>query len=299
MLTVASDVTRFAPGPQYWLVVRLVSDRGIFEGEAPILAECWNTTSFVIDGFEGASCVRSVEIGVKNEGEEPWAGLFQIGSVSVGEICDFAFEVPGAWKSFSATGGSVSFDKGLKFTFDTAAASFCAVTSPYFPDAHNTKYNAPLELRNTLFFVLDNNSTADRVRLWFLTSGDPDYRAEKSKEFDIVPLSGPKAYFFNLSDVPEAKGRLAGFRLQFLNGAGDATVLRVTPEEEAPIRDFCGRIISCRADSETVRVRLSTDIPGTVRVYETFMFVVEDVTKGRALLCERYSPGERPYLNFL
>ena len=67
-LSVVSDVTRFAPGDQYWLVVRLHSDRGDFEGEAPILAECWNNTAFTIGDFEGAGSVRSIEIGVKNEG---------------------------------------------------------------------------------------------------------------------------------------------------------------------------------------------------------------------------------------
>ncbi|MBR7081359.1 MAG: hypothetical protein IKI49_01420, partial [Oscillospiraceae bacterium] len=142
-LTVATDVTRFAPGDQYWVNVRLYSDKGIFEGEAPILAECWNTTAFTIGGFDGADSVKSIEIGVKNEGDELWDGLYQIGSVSVGEICDLGFEVPGAWKSFSCRGGKTSFDGGLKFEFENGGS----ITSPYFPDAHNTKYNAPLDLR--------------------------------------------------------------------------------------------------------------------------------------------------------
>ena len=297
-LMIASDVTRFAPGDQYWLVVRLTSDNGIFEGEAPILAECWNTTSFTIGGFEGRKCIFSMEIGIKNEGNELWEGLYQIGAVSVGEICDFAFEVPGAWKSFSACGGELSFDGGLKFAFDTSAKGGCYFTSPYFPQAHNTKYNAPLELRNTLFFVLKNDSDANKVRLWFLVSGDPEYRIENSKEFEIIPHSDFKACFFNLSDVPGAKGRLAGFRLELLNGKGSVTVKRVTPEEEEPIREFAGKVISCTADDETVTAVLRSDIAGTVRLYETFMYVVEDETEGRTMLAEACTEGGELTLTF-
>lgn len=280
-LSVVSDVTRFAPGDQYWLVLRLHSDRGDFEGEAPILAECWNNTAFTIGAFEGASCVRSIEIGVKNEGDEPWAGLYQIGSVSLGDVCDFAFEVPGAWRGFSAEGGNTSFEGGLRFDFDARRSASACITSPYFPDAHNTKYNAPLELRNTLFFVLENRSDCDKVRLWFLTSGDREYKAENSKIFDVEPDCGAKAYFFNLSDVPGAKGRLAGFRLELLNGSGYVIVRRVTCEEEEPIKRFAGKVISCTADDETVTAKLHTDIPGTLSVYETFMYIVEDVTEKR------------------
>ncbi len=301
-LMIASDVTRFAPGDQYWLDVKLTSDKGVFEGEAPILAECWNTTSFTIGDFEGKDSVTSIEIGVRNEGDEPWEGLYQIGAVSAGEICDLAFEVPGAWKSFSSKGGTISFDGGLRFDFDADGTSFdgfeCGFASPYFPQAHNTKYNAPLELRNTLFFVMKNDSGADRLRLWFLVSGDPEYRLENSKIFEIKPHSDFKAYFFNLSDVPGAKGRLAGFRVQPLGGSGSLTVKRITPEEEEPVREFGGKVISCTADAETVTAVLFAKTPGTVRVYETFMYVVEDVVDGRTLLAEERTEGGELTVSF-
>ncbi len=310
-MSIASDVTRFAPGDQYWLVLRLYSDNGIFEGEAPILAECWNTTAFSIGDFEGLSTVRSIEIGVKNEGEEPWTGKYQIGSVSLGEICDFAFEIPGAWKSFTACGGTASFSGGLRFDFNATQtgpagtsvskgqAAFPSITSPCFPDAHNTKYNAPLELRNTLFFILENRSDCDRVRLWFITSDDTEYSLERSKEFEITPDSDAKAYFFNLSDVPGAKGRLAGFRLEFLNGKGCATVRRVTPEEEEPIKQFAGKVVSCRADNDTVTAVICTCRPGKLSVYETFMYIVEDVTERRTkLLAETYTGGGNVTVTF-
>lgn len=281
-LTVASDVTRFAPGDQYWLVVRLYSEKGVFEGEAPILAECWNTTAFTIGGFAGADCVTSMEIGVKNEGDEDWAGLYQIGSVSVGEICDLAFEVPGAWKSFSAAGGRLSYDGGLRLDFENGGS----MTSPYFPDAHNTKYNAPLDLRNTLFFILKNDSGCSRVRLWFVTDKDGEYTEDKSKKFDVKPYSDFTAYFFNLSDLPTAKDRLAGFRLEMLSGSGSVTVMRVTTEEEDPIYDYAGRIVSCTADNNEITASVYCRSGGVLRVYETFMYNVFDDVKGLTLLYE-------------
>ncbi len=281
-LTVASDVTRFAPGDQYWLTVRLYSDKGVFEGEAPILSECWNTTAFTIGGFEGADSVRSMEIGVKNEGGEIWEGLYQIGSVAVGEICDLAFEVPGAWRSFTCEGGKPSFENGLKFEFENGGS----ITTPYFPDAHNTKYNAPLELRNTLFFVMKNDSGCDSVRLWFVTDRDGEYTPDKSKVFGIKPHSDYKAYFFNLSDLPSAKDRLAGFRLELLSGRGSITVRRVTPEEEEPIYGYAGKVVSCTADGKEITAVLECDGDGVLRVYETFMYNVFDDVKGLTVLYE-------------
>lgn len=280
VMTVATDVTRFAPGDEYRAVLRLYSDKGVFEGEAPILAECWNTTAFTIGGFEGADSVNAIEIGVRNDGDEDWGGLYQVGSVSVGEICDLAFEVPGAWKSFSCEGGVTSFDGGLKFTFEDGGS----ITSPYFPDAHNTKYNAPLGLRNTLFFVLKNDSDCQSVRLWFVTDKDGRYSFDKSKLFRIEPQCDFKAYFFNLSDVPTAKDRLAGFRLELLGGSGSVTVKRVTPEEEAPIYPYAGETISCTADKQTVTASIRLDRPGRLRVYETFMYNVEDDVNGLTVL---------------
>ena len=281
-LTVATDVTRFAPGDQYWVTVRLYSDKGVFEGEAPILAECWNTTAFTIGGFDGADSVKSIEIGVKNEGDELWDGLYQIGAVAVGEICDLAFEVPGAWKRFSCDGGKTSFDNGLKFEFENGGS----ITTPYFPDAHNTKYNAPLDLRNTLFFVLKNESDCKKVRLWFVTDKDGEYTKDKSKEFEIEPDSDFKAYFFNLSDLPTAKDRLAGFKLEMLGGKGSVTVWRVTPEEEDPIYDYAGEVISCISDGQNVAAKMNLKKDGRLRVYETFMYNVFDDVKGLTVLYE-------------
>ena len=283
-LTVASDVTRFAPGA-YHLSVTLFSGDEKYELTAPILAECWNTTTFIITEFEKRNAVTAIEIGVYNEGEENWAGLYQIGSVSVGEIVDLSFEIPGTWKSFSAENGTLSYEDGLKFDFD-GRSSF---TSPYFPEVHNTMYNAPLWLRNTLFFIMKNDSSADKIRLWFVDEKNGKYSIEKSKVFDIEPYSDKKAYFFNLSDVPAAKERIAGFKFELLGGKGSVTVRRVTMEQEEPIYPYAGSVISCTADSETVTAEIeikNKEGYDKVAVYETFMYNVHDDIKGLTKLFE-------------
>ncbi len=283
-LTVATDVTRFAPGA-YHLSVKLFSNNETYELDAPILAECWNTTTFIITGFEKRNAITAMEIGVYNEGEENWAGLYQLGAVSVGEIVDLSFEIPGAWKSFSAYNGSLSYDDGLKFDFDGGAY----FQTPYFPDVHNTMYNAPMWLRNTLFFIMKNDSSADKVRIWFVDEKDGEYKPEKSKIFDIDPYSDKKAYFFNFSDVPQAKERLAGFRFELLGGKGSVTVRRITPEEEEPIYPYAGSVLSCTADEETVTAEIKIDNKEDykkIAVYETFMYNVHDDIKGLTKLFE-------------
>lgn len=284
-VTVACDCTRFAPGDQYYGVFTLYSGEESYECTAKILSECWNTTIFTVGGCEFLNSITSVEFGVCNDSAEDWGGCYQLGGIFAGEVCDFAFEVEGAYKAFSAENGEISFDGGLKFDFSRGGA----LTSPYFPDAHNTKYNAPLDLRNTLFFVMKNDSPAAKVRVSFLTDSQPEYSSERSKVFDIEPNSDFKAYFFNFSDLPTARGRLAGFRVEPLDAEGNLTVWRVTPEEEEPIYDYAGCVEYCAAKGGAVGFRL--DIKNTrgfekLAVYETAMYNVFDEIKGLTKLFE-------------
>lgn len=57
-----------------------------------------------------------------------------------------------------------------------------------------------------MFFVMENRSPADRLRIRFVTAKDSVYNDEKSKIFDIDPNSPKKGYFFNFSDLPQAEG---------------------------------------------------------------------------------------------
>ena len=90
-----------------------------------------------------------------------------------------------------------------------------------------------------------------------MTDKDGEYTKDKSKEFEIEPNSDFKAYFFNLSDLPTAKDRLAGFKLEMLDGKGSITVWRVTPEEEDPIYDYAGEVLSCISDGQNVAAKMS------------------------------------------
>lgn len=107
-----------------------------------------------------------------------------------------------------------------------------------------------------MFFVMENRSPADRLRIRFVTAKDSVYNDEKSKIFDIDPNSPKKGYFFNFSDLPQAEGALTGFRIEPLGGAGELSIDRITFEQETPSWNLS------QAASTAVRLRRADRNPG-------------------------------------
>lgn len=162
--------------------------------------------------------------------------------------------------------------------------------SPLFPNCSTTAYNMLMPRRNTVYAVIDNRSSADRVTLFYTTHTYPDYDGAAGVTLSLAP--GKHAYYFNLSETPHCEGRLRSFRL-CLNGQGTVRLCSYSFEEEKVPERLGGRIFSCRATAETVTVRgilypqtLQEFAGGTVRIYALTMADDRDVAEGNPLVGE-------------
>ncbi len=203
-------------------------------------------------------------------------------------LIDLSFEAEGSADLFIATNGSITQNNGsLEYTFQKGSS----LTSPSFENSRNGMYNPTLEIRNTMFFVMENMSGADKLRLSFITSEDKNYDEGKSKVFDIQPHSPKRAFYFNLSDNPKAEGRLTGLRLEPLGGSGKIIIDRISFEQEPRLEPFAGEISSCRASNKSIAVKghIASDYLNKfkrIAIYETSMLQkADDVTK-MTKLCE-------------
>lgn len=165
--------------------------------------------------------------------------------------------------------------------------------SPVFPDSPNTVYNMMMPRRNTLFFVLQNNSSAESVKLYFTTTDYPNWSEDASCSLCLESSNDYRAYYFNLSDNKKCSGRLKQFKLVF-EGYGQIVIKRYSFEQEKIIRPTYAEIDNCIADpiSKTVNIRghvtNSFDIEKyrecNIEVYSTTMADEWDTVLGKKYL---------------
>ena len=188
------------------------------------------------------------------------------------------FEQPGSAERFTAVNGSVATrDGALEYTFRKGSS----LSSPPLAGSRHLLYNPTLEKRNTVLLLMENRSSATRLRLRFITDRDSTYDEAKSKIFEIEPNSPKKTCYLNLSDNPHAKGRLKGFRIEPLGGKGMLRIDRITFEQEAALEPQAGRIDGCTATPHEIAVTGSIDPKyrnrySRIAIYETSMLQPED-----------------------
>ena len=115
-------------------------------------------------------------------------------------------------------------DHNLSFTLSGKAA----IESPAFPDGPDSVFNMPLPERNTIFMVIKNLSTANKLKLFYKTTENTSYTNENFVEINISKKSEFKAYYFNLSATPGVASagnncRLTQFKLE-AEGQGEIII---------------------------------------------------------------------------
>ena len=176
-----------AYGADYY--VRLTVGRGgrKFESMAKVTPKEWNVTIFDLSECPFADRIDRVEFALCNASDSVWENaLYQLDGFEAGKPIDLSFGLKGSTELFTAEGGAVSQGDGtLEFAFDEGGS----LSTPSLAGSRNGIYNPKLEDRNTMFFVMENRSPADRLRIRFVTAKDSVYNDEKSKIFDIDPNS--------------------------------------------------------------------------------------------------------------
>ena len=199
-------------------------------------------------------------------------------TMTYGYVLNTLGEVGGQSHFYTTVGGTVT-DNGGALVWGLQGGGSC-LNSPVFPNNSDTVYNMVMPLRNTVFMVITNKSTAKGASLTWATSTHP-WGENGGVTVKLAQDGEPHAYYFNLSAVPEfCDGCMAQFALHAY-GEGEIIIHRYSFEQEKPLIDYAGVITSCTADpvAETVKVcgkvamneALSAYAGGVIRIYATTM----------------------------
>lgn len=216
-------------------------------------------------------------------------------SLAYGFVLDTLGEVGGQSHFYTVEGGMLT-DRGGTMVLGLNGET--RVISPVFPDNSDTVYNMVMPLRNTVFMVLTNQSTARSATLTFATTTHP-LDKQQSLTLELAQDGEPHAYYFNLSAAPNCDGRLSRFVLS-AEGQGEILLHRYTFEQEKPVREVGCEVVSMTADpvGETVALHakllgikaLSDYVGGTLRLYAATMADEQDSPAGKRLLGEAAIP---------
>ena len=209
-------------------------------------------------------------------------------SMTYGYVLNTLGEVGGQSHFYTVEGGTVA-DKGGALVMGLKGDT--SLTSPVFPDNSDTVYNMVMPLRNTVFMVIENKSTATHATLYYATSTHPWNDKElHGVGVELAQDGEPHAYYFNLSATPWCDGRMAQFSLS-AEGEGELIIHRYTFEQEKPIREVGCRDVSLTADpvAETITFKgvltgteaLASYEGGVLRLYTTTMADEQDLPAGK------------------
>ena len=213
-------------------------------------------------------------------------------TLTYGYVLNTLGEVGGQSHFYTVEGGTLT-DRGGAMVLGLQGET--RLTSPVFPNNSDTVYNMVMPLRNTVFMVIENRSTAKQAVLTWATSTHP-WGTNGSIGVELAQDHEPHAYYFNLSRLPEfCDGRMAQFTL-CAEGEGEIIIHRYTFEQEKPVREVGCEVISLTADpvAETISFKgdllgtqaLSAYVGGKLKLYTTTMADEKDTPAGKRLVGE-------------
>ena len=157
------------------------------------------------------------------------------------------FAAEGNTQNFFATGGTLdAHNDCLELTITKGGASIESPVSVY--NKQFIAHYGPAGLRNTIYFVMKNATSADRMTVSF--SNTTGVWAG-SKTIDIEPnASDFKLYKVNFSDNPKWDDRIWQFKIAFPSTVKTGKVLidRISFEEDESIYQYAGKVNSVKFD---------------------------------------------------
>lgn len=227
--------------------------------------DIFKTGDWTVQGFNSTPKISSIK-------------LYDADPLATPEVenCDFEFTSEASIGGFMAQRGSVSYGQGardgaLVYTLNEAGSS---LKSPTIAAALGTAYCARLDVKNTIFLRLKNDTDASFLRVYFKTTTLSRYTEDHSVLVPVTPHGEYESLYANFSACPDTSSYLTGFMIEPVDaGSGSITIDAISFEREKAIYDYAGGITSCIADktAETVTIKgtLNTAYAGkTVNLYE-------------------------------
>lgn len=192
---------------------------------------------------------------------------------SAWNFVDLEFNSAYSVETFHIQGG-LAKHQGSQMIVDISAGGM-SMESGRIEVSPGSLYSAFLPVRNTLVVRLKNDTAADEIKLYFISTLHQEYSEECCKTFQIEPYSDYTTYFFNLSDVihmgsaanpykytsqvMDSEGYLRGFKLVMPENVteGSVAIDAITFEREDPLYEYLGEITSTVADKKTEKITIN------------------------------------------
>ena len=175
---------------------------------------------------------------------------------------DMEFKDQASLGGFVASKGTVSLGQGAKdgalvYTLNGTGTS---LQSPTITAPVGDAYCARLDIKNTVFLRIKNDTDATRLRIYFKTNTVNRYTEEHSVLVEVTPHGGWESVYANFSACPDTAGYLRGFKIEPVGAtSGTISIDAVTFEREKAFYDYAGEVTSCLADKETVTIKGKLD----------------------------------------
>lgn len=202
--------------------------------------------------------------------------LYDADPTAAPEVSELDLEFTGeaSLGGFVASKGEVTLGQGARdgALVYTLNGEGTFLQSPTITAPVGDAYCARLDIKNTIYFRLKNDTDAAQLRIYFKTNTVTRYTEEHSVLVDVTPHGGWQTVYANFSACPDTAGYLRGFKVVAVGAeSGSVSFDAISFEREKAIYDYAGEMISCLAMAETVTVRgkLDAEYAGAkVHLYE-------------------------------
>ncbi len=236
---------------QQFVTVTVEGNGKNYTKKSVFAANGWNDVTIDLSGTEVVTAVDKITFTFSNNGtgSRKWGCCYQLDQIFFAKPFDLEFSADGDTQGFTAQNGTIgSAGDCLELGVEYGTSVFSA------PDhAYNTLYTAiygTAKVKNTIYFVMKNDTGATEMNVQFVTSDEPEYDEAKSKTVTIVPYSGLTLVKANFSDNGKWNSGVRGFRLSFpdVPGAGVVSIDRISFQEDDPIGEYAGEVTSVRTE---------------------------------------------------
>lgn len=176
----------------------------------------WNAVSFDLSECPFITDVCAVELEFLSDSTSSvsWEAGFQLDNIFFGRMIDFRFIKDGDTQGFTAKGATLDVKNDAMTA--TATASTVKLDSPVmkYTAVLSNLYTSDAQIKNAIYTVLDNKSSATEMQIRYKTSADEEYTDAKSKSVKISP-NEKKNYVINFSDKSSWNGNVCGFEYVF------------------------------------------------------------------------------------
>ena len=213
-------------------------------------ANQWNSIGFDMTDCPYLDSISGVQLEffTNSDSEVNWEGSFQVDNLFAAKMVDFRFAADGDLQGFTATNAKLTAENDVLKV--TATGNNPEVIAPEmtYTRVLSYLYTSAAQIKNTIYTVIDNQSSATEMTIYYRTTNANSYNSTRSKTIEIEKNT-KKLYAINFSDQTDWNGNVNGFKYAFSGAKTGETILidNIELHEDEVLEDFAGEVTSITA----------------------------------------------------